>query len=368
MVKAFFRVEMLPALDGDALFVEYGSTRTRRLLIDGGPLGAFPALERRLEQLPAGNQSVDLLVVTHVDTDHIEGIIRLMALPEPRWPVQLGQIWFNGWRHLERRDTLGGREGEFMSALISRRANDRWNTAFGGDAVRCGVLPGDKATLADGMTLTVLSPTTDGLAALRKKWEKTLQSDKWDIAPGDLEAAWANLVEESRFHPDAELTLGPEDLTQELRRLLKGVDGSETNGSSIAFLAEFAGRSCLFLGDAHMKVICASLKGLGYTRARPLKVDAVKVAHHGSKNNVTQEFLGLVDAKHWLFSTNGAVHKHPDPEGVEAVIRGTISSPTLWFNYRTPQTERWEAGAAAAGARYRAKYPARGKEGIVVRL
>ncbi|PTY07858.1 hypothetical protein DB347_06425 [Opitutaceae bacterium EW11] len=364
----FFRIEMMPAERGDALLVEYGENTTRRLMIDGGPIEAFPAIEKRLSLLPLGDQSVELLVVTHVDTDHIEGIIRLLAPPVQRWPIRVEQIWFNGWRHIEEVRVLGGREGEFMSALIHRRLDDCWNTLFDRNAVRCGAVPDDSVTLEGGMKFTMLSPDAPALAALAKDWRAKLKDGSWKMEPGDLDAAWEHLVEESKFHPGSELTLGPEDLTAQLLKQLKGIDSSAANGSSIAFVAEYAGKSCAFLGDAHMDVVCASLKRLGCTKTKPLKLDAVKVAHHGSKHNLTQEFLRLVDAKNWLFSSNGKRFDHPNPESVEAVIEGSIRPPTLWFNYRTPFTERWEAGSKAAGARYKTRYPAKGKEGIVVKL
>jgi beta-lactamase superfamily II metal-dependent hydrolase len=368
MAKPFYRIEMLPAKHGDALLVEYGEDRMRRMLIDGGPLGAYPAVEKRLSKIPPGDQAVELLVVTHVDTDHIEGIIRLLAMPESRWPVHIEQVWFNGWRHIEEARDLGGKEGEMMSALIHYRANDRWNTSFGGNAVRCGALPGERVALEGGMQVTLLSPDAGALAALLKDWKAKLEGEGWNIEPGDLAAAWEKLVETNKFHPGAELTLGPEDLTAGLKKLLKGVDPSKANGSSIAFIAEFGGKSCVFLGDAHMKVVCPALERLGYSRAKPLKVDAVKVSHHGSKHNLTQEFLGLVDAKHWLISTNGELHDHPDKPAIEAIIKGSISEPTLWFNYRSPFTVKWEKGALKSSARYRVKYPKKGKEGIVVEL
>ena len=123
-MSSFFRIEMLPARHGDALWIEYGTpARTRRILIDGGPLTAYADLSSRLQQLPPGDQGVELVVISHVDTDHIEGLIRLFAEPEADWPIAPQEIWFNGWRHIEEAHTLGGREGEFLSALIHRRAN-----------------------------------------------------------------------------------------------------------------------------------------------------------------------------------------------------------------------------------------------------
>ena len=366
MANPFLRIEMLPAFHGDALLVEYGDTRTRRLLIDAGPVHAFADVNARLSRFPEGDQRVELLVVTHVDTDHVEGMIRLLAPPVARWPIAPEEIWFNGWRHIDEANVLGGREGEFMSALIRQRAGEKWNTRFAGRAVCVEKLPGDRVTLEDGMNLTLLSPSAASLAKLLKDWRKN--AEKWDIEPGDLDGAWAQLVEANKFHPDEELTLGPEDLSAKLRKMLKGGDPSTANGSSIAFLAEFRGKSCLLLADAHMKVVCASLKRLGATNDNPLKVDAVKMSHHGSKNNITPEFFELVDAKHWLFSSNGDKFNHPDPEAVQAVIKGSRRKPTLWFNYRSKFNKRWEAGSKQPGAKYATRYPPGNKAGIVVKL
>ena len=299
-----------------------------------------------MSKLPPGDQTVELLVVTHVDTDHVEGIIRLMAMPEQDWPIYVKEVWFNGWRHIE-------------------EARDRWNTRFHGNAVICGALDDDKVTLDGEMKLTILSPDSGALAALLKDWKKKL--DEWELDPGDLEGAWEQLVGETKFHPDAELTLGPDDLTDKLRKLLKGIDPSTANGSSIGFIAEFGKKSCIFLGDAHMKVVCDSLKRLGYAKDKPLVVNAVKVSHHGSKNNITKEFLELVDAEHWLFSSNGDKHKHPDKEAVEAVIQGATRTPTLWFNYRSAFTKIWEKDSQP-NANYFTKYPEEGKEGIGIQL
>jgi len=366
MAKPFFRVEMLPAKHGDALLIAYGKERTRRILIDGGPLTAYPDVEARLKALPMGDQGVELLVITHVDTDHVEGIIRLLALPEARWPIDPQEVWFNGWRHLEEARDLGGREGEFMSALIHKRMFDRWNTRFGGHAVRVQSDAGDRFELADGMVLTMLSPDAQALEVLLEDWRDS--ATDWEIDPGDLDKAWDRLVEETKFHPDSELTLGPDDLTGKLRKLLKGKDPSKANGSSIGFLAEYEGKSCMFLGDAHMGVVCHSLRRLGTSAAQPLKLDAVKMSHHGSKHNITPEFFELVDAEHFLFSSNGDKFKHPNREAVEAVIQCARQKPTLWFNYRSDYTECWEAGSKGAGAKYRTQYPQAGEEGITIEI
>lgn len=362
MTKPFFRIEMLPAKHGDALWVEYGKgDDTYRLLIDGGPIHAYPDLRARLEELPDGDRRIELLVITHVDTDHIEGIIRLLAEPRGRWPIDPQDIWFNGWRHMNEARDLGGREGEFLSALIRRRAFDEWNRAFGRKAVVVDPSQDQLPThsLDGGMTLTLLSPDVAKLKAMADKWEADV--DKWAIEPGDLDQAWDQLVEETRFLPEEGL-LGPEDFTAQLKAQLK-TDPSKANGSSIAFLAEYADRRCLFLADAHMSTVCDSLEKLIPEQERPLKVDAIKLSHHGSRNNLKPRLFELVDAEHFLVSTNGDQHEHPDKAAIESVIVGATRRPTIWFNYRSPYTECWEAGA---GTKYKVRYPKAGTEGIVV--
>jgi beta-lactamase superfamily II metal-dependent hydrolase len=369
MPTPFFRVEMLPAKHGDALWIEYGSGSgpTRRIVIDGGPINAYPEFEAKLRQLPDGDKRVELLVITHVDTDHIEGTIRLLALPRQRWPFAPRDIWFNGYRHLRPQTDLGGREGEFLSALIHQRAFAEWNKAFNREAVvitNAADLP--RITLDGGMALTLLSPDTRKLSTLAEKWEEDLAGSV--IRPGDLERAWAELVKAKKFTAGAELTLGPEDLTAKLRAQLKGRDASAANGSSIAFLAEFDDKRCLFLADAHMNLVCESLEKLIPPGATQLRVDAIKLSHHGSKHNITPRLLELVDARHFLVSTNGDRHDHPDPDAMEAVVLGSTRRPTLWFNYRSAFTEPWERRAAAPGARFDARFPERGAEGIAIAL
>lgn len=363
MSEPFFRIEMLPAAHGDALLVEYGDEHIHRFLIDGGPLSTYADLESRLGDLP--EKGIELLVVTHVDTDHIEGVLRLLAPPTNRWLVKPKEIWFNGWRHLKE-DNLGGREGEFMGALLEHRAKTIWNTSFAGNAVRVADDGPLEVKLRGGMVLTLLSPDANKLWELIDDWEESCK--KWNMTPGRLEKALERFLEAGKFQPDTEETLGPDDLLPALLAELKKRDDSNANGSSIAFLAEFSGKSCLFLADAHVDVVCTSLRQLGYSEDDPLRVDAVKMSHHGSKKNLNKELFDLVDAEHFLVSTNGNIHGHPDQAAIDAVIAGARRKPTVWFNYRAKSTIGWEEDAAKPGAKYQVRYPENGAEGILISL
>jgi hypothetical protein len=145
-------------------------------------------------------------------------------------------------------------------------------------------------------------------------------------------------------------------------------DQSVANGTSIAFLAEFGGKSCLFLGDAYPGVVCESIKRLIPNGQTKLKVDAVKMAHHGSKSNISEELMKLIDARYFLISTNGAIFEHPDKAAIEAVIQWSENEPVLCFNYHSLQNEIWEKAIPSGRKRYTARYPNRGCEGMLVEL
>ena len=355
MTKAIFRIEMLPALHGDCIFIEYGKApHPRRMLIDGGPIGAYDALEARINSMSAADRRVELAVMTHVDTDHVDGLLRLFA--NKPLPLDVQDVWFNGWRHLvESHGALGGNQGEYLSALLVRRfRSDQWNGAFKGEAVVVhDKKPLPEHTLEGGMKITLLSPTPTTLAKMREAWKDDLGSA---MKPGDLDAAWQRFARKKIYQPDeGPVCSSPFDGL--IEKQIK-VDQAAANGSSIAFLAEFEGRSCLFLADAHHDVISESLKRLLKQRDESrLKVDAVKVPHHGSAGNISDELLSLIESPRFLFSTNGAIFKHPDKEAVERIIvRSAHKSPTLFFNYLSETTKCWQDKKLQDRLKYRAEY------------
>jgi beta-lactamase superfamily II metal-dependent hydrolase len=341
MSKQFFQIELLHAAHGDCIWIEYGNAnRTRRVLIDGGPIGQYKCLESKINTLKDGDRTFELVVLTHVDTDHVDGLVRLFANKKADWKFDTKDVWFNGWKHLESA-TLGGNQGEFFSALINARVGAaKWNQAFKGKTIvlpESGPLP--RIKLADDFVVTLLSPTRDTLTRMKKAWQKDVKA----FVPGDLEAAWAALAQQKKYLPNKTLLGSTPDMDALLEKQA-APDNSAANGSSIAFLAEFGGHSALLLGDAHADVIAASLTRLLAERGlKCLQVDAVKVAHHGSKANISDDLLALIDSPNFLISTNGAIFEHPDTEAIQRIIaRSVHQPPTLHFNYRTPFTDKWD--------------------------
>lgn len=339
MSSPFFRIDMLPARHGDCLWIEYGTgDKVNRILIDGGPVSTYEFLKHQVDDMPPGDKVFELIVLTHVDADHIEGLVRLFA--EKPLPFKVNQVWFNGWRQMKKaHGLLGALQGEFLSALLVRRVPRAWDPDSAPWVVRGhGKLP--SYTLPGGMKLTLLSPNTKSLNKMAKAWEKAVK--KAGINPGDLEAAWKALAKRKQFVPKEGL-LGTSPNLDELLKAEFMNDQAAPNGSSIAFLAEYADKSVLFLADAHPDVICESLQRLCAERGvEKVAVDAVKVAHHGSKNNISQDMLKLIHSPAYLVSTNGDQFEHPDAECIALILKHGKPS-RLYFNYQSDFNEHWLA-------------------------
>ena len=77
-----FELRTFPARDGDCLMLTWGTHGApRRLLIDGGREGTWTSLKDAIQALPAAERVFELLVVTHIDADHIAGVERRLVHP-----------------------------------------------------------------------------------------------------------------------------------------------------------------------------------------------------------------------------------------------------------------------------------------------
>ncbi len=356
-----FRIEMLRAGHGDSLWVEWGDAEQPYcLLIDGGPrLKATGERLRELLRTRLGDGTVqrrplELLVVSHIDFDHITGILGL--LEDRALPLAARDVWFNGWDHLPS-DLMGAKQGELLGQAIVRRKLS-WNGDFGGHAVQvpdAGELPSD--TLSGGLRWTLLSPTRVELAALRPVWKREVE--KAGLVPGAP-------AEEPEAQPDAlgEEALDPEALGEEPFE----PDTSEANGSSIALLLEYEGKSVLLSADAFAPLLEHNLRRLAAERGcERLPLAALKLSHHGSRHNVSPGLLRAVQCERFLVSTNGSYFQHPDPVALSRVVVGREGGE-LVFNYETEFTRPWDARRLKRRFRYRTRYAGEDARGIAVAL
>jgi beta-lactamase superfamily II metal-dependent hydrolase len=358
-----FKIEMFPAGYGDCIWIEYGDvTDPNRILIDCGTLSTFNALKKRLTSIPASKRHFELFIITHIDTDHIDAAVKLLNAKS--FGTKFDDVWFNEWKHLTHPDELGAIQGEFTATLLKTQ-NIPLNKAFKGESVvvpSIGLLP--SVTLPGGMNLTLLSPGWPQLTSLRSVWAKELK--RKGISPGDAKKVLKELTK-SKKYADILGSSGPNIL--KLAGTKFNEDTSIPNGTSIAVLARFEGKSCLFAADAHPSVLCNSVdRFLLQNGAENLALTAFKVPHHGSKHNTNTDLLDKIQCKNFLFSTNGKRFSHPDSETVARIIIQKQPQPKLYFNYLSPFSKLWQNSALESKFNYKASFPAISQTGLILNL
>ncbi len=343
---------MLPARDGDCLFVEVGPAEAPfRILIDGGRRATAPAILGLMETLPG---PLDLMVLTHVDADHIEGLLEI-SLGNDALPV--AELWFNGVSHTE---TAAGHPNQkptwpppaarvgtvpvlnaqqavrFANAI--RKREWAWNRSFAGGPIMIDNGPLPAVPLPCGGRIVLLGPPRNKLAAMRNLMISAFQQLGADT-PRTLALP---------THP-------PIDDLVALAKTPSTPDTTIPNGASIAFVLEHGQRRVLFTADAHPTDLAASLQ-LYQPGDQPVRFDAIKVPHHGSARNNTEALLAMVASPLWLVSTNGAKHGHPDPSAIARIVLANEPSKIIQFNYRTAHNEIWAVDALQQKHRFSVRF------------
>jgi hypothetical protein len=321
---AVFTLEALQAAHGDALLLHYGPADSLKLaVVDAGPIGIFKSSVRpRLEEIrahraPDATLTLDYVLVSHIDDDHIHGITDLTkelveaadAPGDP--PFQIGTVWHNAFDDVVGDDEVqavapaaamaaieapaGAIEGmsqESAAVLASVGQGDRLRQ----DAERLGCVVNDDRKLllapveldmGNGLKATIVGPLEDQLRALQAAWDKHVKK-KQDASPEEHAAAIAAYL-----------------------------DNSVPNLSSIVVLAELDGKRILLTGDARGDFVLEGLKAAGVLDGK-LHLDVLKVPHHGSNRDVEVEFFEQVTADHYVISANGK-YGNPDPETLEMI-------------------------------------------------
>jgi beta-lactamase superfamily II metal-dependent hydrolase len=332
----------LPASDGDAIWVEWGETERSRMIIDFGRERTGLRLAQNIIDLPSDQRSIALIIVTHVDADHIAGAVNFFDQLETIDLVEIGDIWFNAWKHLaaERQEesklreleSWGGAQGELLASCLHERS---WNQAFHGGPV-AQTDPLTRIDLANGMTVTVLGPRQERLVALRSDYAENVRKA---LGSGRLTSVPEGLESYGRQRPTRPILTNWPDIDA-LADTKPEEDTAPANGSSICVLLEYHETRILLTGDAYPRDVVEYLSLLG--ASMPTELDLVKLPHHGSAANVSDALLDAIRCPAWVVSTNGTRHHHPDAAAIARVLRERRSPrPHLVFNEPSEFTAWW---------------------------
>jgi hypothetical protein len=330
--------EALNALYGDCLLLRYPGpdNKERFWIIDGGPrretVNGKPlwvwedVLLPHLKEIAPTTPTlpVALGMVSHIDDDHINGIQQLTKAQRQQRagqpaPVKFARFWFNSFDDLvpnpagpngpARTATLASLMDEVLPGVKDEHAtlvmqsikqgndlaSDLSALLLKGNKPVNGMIvasKGQQKYLVEGAVVTVIGPMQNRIDKLREEWSEALQKPSKEARRAALQ---------DLFLPDKEL------------------DRTVPNLSSIVVLVEVGGRKLLLTGDANGKFIVSAWKELELG-AGPVKIDLLKMPHHGSIRNSTKEFLEFFVADHYVFSANGK-YDNPDAATLEALVK-----------------------------------------------
>lgn len=316
------RIELMPAYSGDSILITYkdNNKENRNILIDGGIGRFYPRyLKNKLEEISGKGENIDLLIVTHIDDDHIGGILKLFE-DKSISKNFIKKVWFNSEKNISKvYSTIIDNPNEIFldnKEELKTSVNQGVSLEKKLEELKCwetDIIQVSKRytnySIFD-VSITVLTPNFNAIEKLKLKWTN---SNTKDTYTSTKESDYSKSIDELAKNKFIE-------------------DKSITNKSSISFILSHKNNNYLFLGDAHPTDVIKGIKLQGYSIEKPLKVEYLKVSHHGSKNNINEELLSLIECEKYLISSNGNKNNHPNKEALARIIVNK-KKPQIYFNY-----------------------------------
>ena len=344
-----FSLDIRRARKGDCLLLHYGTADDPGLIVvDGGPSKVYrPHLKPRLDQIRAARHiqsdhtlPVDLMMVSHIDDDHINGVLELTGelLDEQDahrpLPLKVRSFWHNSFD-----DIIGNDPNNLLAAVTAQFGA----AALAGEADADGLDPDLAKVLASveqGFRLRDdakklkwrLNPEFEGKVVLTAKGSKALDMGKgltFTVA-GPMKRELAALQKKH----DAFLAAARKKKNT-ASALAAFTDESVPNLSSLVLIAACDGKTMLLTGDARGDKILEGLELVGALKARgKMHVDVLKMPHHGSDRNMETTFLKRISADHYVFSGDGE-HGNPERGTLEMLLeaRGAAAAYTVHLTY-----------------------------------
>lgn len=319
-------IDVLKAYEGDCILITLNdSGRKYRILVDGGVRDTYnDILKDKLHPIFNNeNEQIDLLVITHIDDDHIGGIKELFedsSLSEVMLKKKIKNVWFNSaevianfmdGKSVEKycdRQVAIIKDNETKISKSNANSLEREIKRIG---IKLNIIKIPLViTDIPNTIITMLSPTTKKLERLHREWP--VPETKISSVGDDYERRVGEILDNDND---------------------KCTDSNNANGASIAFILEFKGKKILMLGDAHDNIIRKSLESLGYSKYNKLKVDVVKISHHGSNNNTSKRLIEMIECYKYIISSDGSRRNSPGKKCICRIIKYSDMKCKLYFNY-----------------------------------
>lgn len=331
----FFTLDVRRARKGDCLVLHYGSADDPGLaLIDGGPANVYkPHLKPRLDEIRKmrgldadAPLPVDMLMVSHIDDDHINGVLELTKElvqakdAQQPLPLKIKGVWHNTFD-----DIIGNNPKELTASVTAQFGA----ASLSGEADTDGLNPDAARVLAsvdqgfrlrdDSKALNLrINPQFKGQLILAKA-----KSKKVDMGKGLSVTVVGPMNDEVvKLQAAHDEFLKKKAKKKGEASLAAFTDTSVPNLSSVVVLAESGDKRILFTGDARGDKVIEGLELVGLLKKdgkSKIHVDVLKCPHHGSNRNIAPIFFRRIVADHYVFSGNGE-HGNPERETLEMLL------------------------------------------------
>lgn len=267
---------------GDCIRVRFAETHN--IFIDTGVTRFGVDFRQICKKIVSSGQTLDALVLTHEDDDHIGGM--LANLRSSSYKCPFNEVWMN--------HSGSARLG---NATLSTRQNNEVYARL----------------IQSGVTV----------ASMHKEMSK-------DIAGATIKVFWpekiTGLSTEERSSRNATLAHHNDygySLTQLAQMPIQYRDTSRSNKQSIVFSFSYEGHNLLFTGDAWSEDV---VKAAG-------SYDLIKISHHGSVRNISESYKTSFRSNNFLICTDGV--DHPDKQTIAKLESWygeiNIYSPSAWW-------------------------------------
>lgn len=366
------QITAFPARNGESLLIEcYGKEKTN-ILVDMDFSETYNKfIKPKLKSIGEKGEKIDLLVLTHYDSDHVEGAVEFFKDIINEEFIDIQEIWINDFYALSS-DVLDIKDldeeneniykfARFMSKIYGRDNSKINKVEVSKDDVmnitklieelgynfkinksfeyRLVFNDEDKYSVVninDEVNIKIIGPTKANVEKLSKEffyWIKKNYRNYLDIKKEELfEIFVANISKEEDKNTNnliRKVEVNSSDDDDVIKEILsqnnKYRDTSLANRNSIAFTLEFNGYKLILAGDTDHKTL---IKNIPQNENYSL----LKVPHHGSRNNINRELLKKINCKNYLICTDGSGRsRHPDLETLLYISE--IENSNIYINY-----------------------------------
>ena len=288
-----YELDLLPGgngeKSGDAILLRCGDLNKGKsslcvIVIDGGYKCTAENIKSQLQKYyncinDSGRLQIDLMILSHPDTDHVSGLVELAKDPD----IQINNILMH--RPWEEIGVTWFQDGRITKHSLKERLADAFEKAYELDQATRNATklsPAPTTYTCCGAKLHILAPSTNLYKTCIAKCEKTPTSIFESTVKKGI--SFSKITNEENYSEGDRINWYYDEQT------------SEINESSFVILFEYEGDQILLTGDAGKKGLKEAIE---YANANGLdlsKVGIIKMPHHGSRKNITPEIMDKLGA------------------------------------------------------------------------